>query len=50
MSTGSARWASERQAQGLHVVARSEPVSHVDAVMVLAFLTMVFAVMVLRFG
>jgi hypothetical protein len=50
MSTGSARWTSEPHARGVHVVARSEPVSGVDAVMVLAFLMMVFAVMVLRFG
>jgi hypothetical protein len=34
----------------VHVVARSAPASSVDAVIVLAFLTIVFALMVLRLG
>jgi hypothetical protein len=34
----------------VHVVARQEQVSGVDAVMVLAFLAMVFALMVLSVG
>jgi hypothetical protein len=50
MSTGSARWASEQHARGVHVVARRHPASGADAVMVLAFVAMVFALMVLRFG